>query len=125
MARILIESGDVCLQAELGDTPTVGKLLAVLPCEAVANTWGEEVYFPVPVSTELEADAEQVVPAGTVGFWVEGSSLALPYGPTPISKSGECRLAARVNILGRVIDDPGALGRIRAGDPIRVSLIDD
>jgi hypothetical protein len=124
MARIRIvwDSGE--LSAVLRDTPTVRGLLAVLPCESSANTWGEEVYFSVPLTAKPEADAEQVVDPGTVCFWVQGGALALPFGPTPISHGGECRLVTRCNVLGRLEGDPGALGGVRDGDAIRVTLID-
>ena len=102
MARIRIawRSGEVT--ANLRDTPAAQELLAALPCEATANTWGEEVYFSLPVKVKLEADAQQVVDAGTVCFWVEGSSLALPFGPTPVSKGSECRLITKCNVLGKI-----------------------
>ncbi len=109
--------------AELFDTPTARALLTALPCESSANTWGEEVYFSVPVSVELEADARQVVEPGTVCFWVEGSSLALPYGPTPISEGNECRLVSQVNFLGIILGDPQSLGSIDAGDRITLELV--
>ena len=108
--------------ASLLDTPTARKLLAALPCEASVNTWGEEVYFALPVSVALEADARQVVDPGTVCFWVEGRSLALPFGPTPVSRGSECRLVAKVNVLGRIEGDPRVLAQARDGDPIRVEL---
>lgn len=118
--RIKILSGAIELTAKLHDTPTTRALAEVLPYTARANTWGDEVYFAVPVSAALEPNAEQVVEPGTVGFWVEGQALALPFGPTPISERGECRLAARVNILGKIDGDPKLLGRIRSGDAVRV-----
>jgi hypothetical protein len=117
---IRIRSGKVELVAELEDTPTVQKLLQVLPCESSANTWGEEVYFKVPVKTPLEPDARQVVEPGTVCFWVEGQSLALPFGPTPISRGNECRLVTKVNLLGKVKGDPRLLKSVRDGDTIWV-----
>ncbi|MDP1718214.1 MAG: cyclophilin-like fold protein, partial [Burkholderiales bacterium] len=95
--------------ANLHDTPTTRKLLGALPCVASANTWGEEVYFSLPVTVALEADARQVVDPGTVCFWVDGSALALPYGPTPISKNDECRLASKCNVLGKIEGDPRRL----------------
>ena len=110
--------------AALRDTPTVRRLLAVLPCESSASTWGEEVYFNVPLTAKTEADAEQVVDPGTVCFWVQGQALALPFGPTPVSRGKECRLVTRCNVLGRVEGDAAVLGSVRDGDAIRVALID-
>jgi hypothetical protein len=120
--RIAWASGEV--SAELRDTPTVRGLIAVLPCDSSANTWGKEVYFNVPLTAKSEADAQQVVDAGAVCFWVEGGALALPFGPTPISRGMECRLVTRCNVLGRLEGDPGVLGGVRDGDAIQVTLID-
>jgi len=118
--RIIWPKGAVT--AALADTPTARALLAALPCESRANTWGDEVYFSVPVEAALEKDAKQVVDPGTVCFWVEGSSLALPFGPTPVSTGNECRLAARVNILGKIEGEPTLLKTVKDGDKVRVEL---
>jgi hypothetical protein len=88
--------------------------------ESEANRWGKEVYFNVPLETALEPAAEQVVDSGTVCFWVEGKSLAIPFGPTPISKGDECRLVTRVNILGHIEGNATLLDSIKEGDRIRV-----
>ena len=122
-ARIAIRWGNARVVASLENTPSTAALLAVLPCESSANTWGEEVYFSVPVACRLEADARQVVDPGTVCFWVEGRSLALPYGPTPVSKGSECRLVAKVNVLGCIEGDARTLASIRDGDRIRVERV--
>lgn len=124
MAKIKISWPRGSLTARLDATPTTEKLLAALPCESSANTWGEEVYFSVPAKVKLEPGAKQVVDPGTVCFWVEGSSLALPYGPTPVSKGSECRLVAKVNLLGKIEGDPRALASVRDGDRIRVEKLD-
>ena len=125
MARVRIawKGGEVT--ASLRDTPTAKQLLAVLPCEASAKTWGDEVYFEMPLKALLESDAQQVVEPGTVCFWVQGSSLALPFGPTPVSKGDECRLVTRCNVLGKIGGDPRQLAKIRQGDAIRVELLPD
>jgi hypothetical protein len=104
----------------LEDTPTTKKLLGALPCSSSANTWGDEVYFSVPVRAELEADAREVVPAGTICFWVQGQSLAIPFGPTPASRGKECRLVTKVNVLGKLEGDPRVLDSVRDGDGIRI-----
>ena len=106
--------------ATLDDTPSTRALTHVLPVESSAHTWGEEVYFSVPFSADLETNARQVVDTGTVCFWVEGSCLALPFGPTPISEGDECRLASACNILGKLENDPSTLSSIQPGDPIVV-----
>jgi len=121
--RIAWNGGEVT--ANLRDTPTVKQLVAALPCEARANAWGEEVYFEVPIRADLEADAQQVVEPGTVCFWVQGSSLALPFGPTPVSKGDECRLVTGCNVLGRIEGDPRRLKKVKQGASIRVELIPD
>jgi hypothetical protein len=120
--RIAWKGGEVI--ANLRETPSVKQLVAALPGEASACTWGEEVYFELPVKIALEDDALQVVERGTVCFWVQGSALALPYGPTPASKGDECRLVTRCNVLGRIEGDPRQLAKIREGAAIRVELID-
>jgi hypothetical protein len=122
--RIRIEWPRGALSLALDPTPTSAQLVAALPFTARAETWGEEVYFTTPVSVKLESSAKQVVPPGTVCFWVDGDALALPYGPTPIAKQGECRLASKCNVLGQVVGDARALASVRAGDAIRVSRED-
>ena len=119
--KIRIEWPRGAVTLVLEPTPTSAQLVAALPFTARAETWGDEVYFTTPVSAKLESSAKQVVPPGTVCFWVDGDALALPYGPTPISKQGECRLATRCDVLGQIVGDVRALASIRAGDSIRVT----
>ncbi|MGW4649651.1 cyclophilin-like fold protein [Kitasatospora sp. NPDC004289] len=116
--RILWPAGHTT--ATLRRTPTSEALWAALPITSSANTWGEEVYFGTPVAASVEEDAAQVVDPGTVAFWTEGDSLALPYGPTPVSRGGECRLASPCNLLGALDGDPAVLRTVRPGDAIRV-----
>ncbi len=123
MARIRIawRSGEVT--ADLRASPTVTKVLGALPCKASASTWGDEVYFSLPVAAQLESDAQQVVAPGSVCFWVDGSALALPFGPTPVSKGSECRLITKCNVLGKIVGDPGTLRSVREGDEIRIDVV--
>lgn len=123
MNQIRIKTNNVEIFADLYDTRTAQALLKVLPCESSANTWGEEVYFRVPVNVDLEPDARQVVEPGTVCFWVEGDSVAIPYGPTPISEGNECRLINQVNILGKILRNPNELSKINSGDSITIERV--
>lgn len=119
--RIAWPAGSVI--ADLQPGPTVTRLLAALPCESTVNTWGEEVYFTLPVKAALEPGAQQVVDPGTVCFWVDGSALALPWGKTPASRGDECRLVSPCNVLGRIRGDPAALKTARDGETIRVTVV--
>ncbi len=121
-ARVKMSWPKGAVKATLEDTPTARALVAALPVKAKAQTWGEEVYFEIPITAKLESGAKQVVPPGTVCFWTEGSSLALPWGRTPVSEGDESRLVTRCNILGRIDGDPRQLASVRSGDAITVTL---
>ena len=120
-ARIKISWPKGAASATLEDTPTAHALVAALPVKAKAQTWGEEVYFELPMKATLEVGAKQVVPPGTVCFWTEGSSLALPWGRTPVSEGDESRLVTRCNVLGRIDGDPRLLASVSSGDAITVT----
>lgn len=124
MRRIKITAGSVELKAELLDTPTADAVYNSLPIQSQASTWGEEVYFSTPVSVLREADARDVVQAGEIAFWVEGDSIAIGFGRTPISRGDEIRLAAPTNIWARAIDDVRRLKAVKAGDRVSVEAID-
>ena len=123
MRKLKITVGAVELTAELFDTPTADAIWDALPIESRAQTWGDEVYFSVPVAVDREADAKDVVEAGELAFWVEGTSIAIGFGPTPISHGDEIRLAAKTNIWGRALTDVTRLSAARDGDPITVAQL--
>lgn len=116
--KIVWDGGE--LTAQLHNTPTAQQVWQALPCQSSASTWGEEVYFEMPIRVDLEDDARQVVDPGSVCFWTGGNSLALPYGPTPASQGDECRLVTEVNILGQIEGNPRDLASVRDGMDIRV-----
>ena len=123
MPRIRFDFGSLTLDAQLLDTRTAKAIAAALPIRASALTWGEEVYFDVPVRVAREKDARAVVTPGEIAYWPEGPAIAIGFGRTPISKGEETRLASPCNVFATALGDLKALKKIRAGTRIAVSAI--
>jgi len=123
--EILIQSGTITIKGFLYDTPTANLVWNALPITSKAHRWGDEVYFNTGIVTKLEPDATDVVEPGTICFWVEGNSVAIPFGRTPVSVGDECRLITNVNIIGRLTDDPKILSQIHEGDEIELKILSE
>ena len=125
MTKLILKIGLISLVAELLDTTTAEEILKHVPFTSSANTWGDEVYFDTPVTTSKETDARDIVEAGELAFWVEGSCIAVGFGPTPISQGNEIRLAAKTNIWGQSLTDVRLLSKVKVNDPVSVEVFDE
>ena len=125
MKRITISAGDVVMEAELNEGPTAGKVWDVLPIEGRASTWGDEIYFEIPVSARQEPDARADVAVGELGYWPVGSAFCIFFGPTPVSTGVEPRAYSPVNILGRVLGDATRFRGVRSGATVRLARAGD
>ena len=123
MPRIRFDFAGLTLEAELLDTPTARAILAALPVASAVMTWGDEVYFDVPVDVAREQDARAVVTAGEIAYWSEGPAIAIGFGRTPVSRGDEIRLASSVNIWAKALSDVKALKSVKAGSKVTVSAV--
>jgi len=109
------------VEAEITDENpvTARAILDVLPIKGRANTWGEEIYFKVPVVSDIE-NSKVVVELGDLAFWPPGNAFCIFFGPTPMSRGDEIRPASEVNVFGRIIGDPKVFKRVRSGKEVTI-----
>ena len=103
--RIAIRIGTFSMEAELNETPTAQKIAAALPLRTSFNTWGDEIYFAIPVDADLDDSAQDVVELGDLGYWPPGKAWCIFLGQTPVSQSGKIMPASAVNVIGKVLGD--------------------
>jgi hypothetical protein len=116
---IHIEAGSVEAVAELNDTQTADSIWELLPIEGIVQTWGDEIYFTIPLSLAQE-NAQDVVDVGDLGFWAPGKAFCIFFGPTPASRGNEIRPASPVNVFGTITGDATVFKSVEAGTGIIV-----
>ena len=103
--HIAIRIGTLSMEAELNDTPTAQKIAAALPLRTSFNTWGDEIYFAIPVNAALDDSAQEVVEVGDLGYWPPGKAWCIFFGQTPVSQPGKIMPASAVNVIGKVLGE--------------------
>jgi hypothetical protein len=117
MRHILIRAGQVQVTAELNVSRTADAIWSALPLSAAGNTWGDEIYFAIPVKLK-EDNAQETVSLGDLGYWPPGHAFCMFFGPTPVSRGKEIRPASPVNVLGHIVGDPTVLKKVQDGEKV-------
>jgi len=123
MKKMVIRAGTVEVAAELNDSATAQVIWEALPITGSANTWGEEVYFRIPVACNLEPGARDVLDLGELGYWPSGRAFCIFFGETPISAPGEIRAASAVTVVGRVLGDPKRFLEVKDAEKVRLERV--
>jgi uncharacterized protein len=117
--KIRITVGKITADAVLNDSTTAAAIWDALPLSVAGQTWGDEIYFDIPVKAKPEK-AREVVEMGDLGYWPPGSAFCIFYGPTPASRGNEIRPASPVNVFGRLLGDATVFKPVRSGATVRV-----
>ena len=120
--NIRITAGGLQVDATLNDTETARAIVAALPITASASTWGDEIYFGIPVDAGLE-DGQEVVDLGDLGYWPPGRAFCIFFGPTPGSRGDEIRPASAVTVIGKVAGDPTVFKQVNSGAQITIEQL--
>lgn len=120
MKKIIIETGEIRLNAVLNDSETARVIYDILPLEGTANVWGDEIYFSIPVHIEQAMDAKQEVNIGDLGYWPSGDAFCIFFGPTPVSVDDTPMAYSPVNVFGSVEGDAKLLKSVSNSDIIKV-----
>ncbi len=120
--RIQITAGPVTMEAELNDSQTAQLIWEALPIEARGNTWGDEIYFSIPVAADLE-NSQGVVELGDLAYWPPGTAFCIFFGPTPMSQGNEIRPASPVNVIGKLSGDPKAFKQVKSGTAVKIEHV--
>ena len=120
--KIKISANPVVMEAELNDSKTAQKLWDLLPIEAQASTWGDEIYFSIPLNADAE-NPQEVVELGDLGYWPPGTAFCIFFGPTPISHVNEIRPASAVNVIGKLTGDAKAFKQVKSGTTVRIEQL--
>ncbi|MFH2068998.1 MAG: cyclophilin-like fold protein [Candidatus Omnitrophota bacterium] len=115
--KVRIKAGKMEALAQLNESVIAGFIWNALPICASANTWGDEVYFAIPVEADL-ADPRETVNLGDLGYWSEGRCFCIFFGPTPVSAKGEIRPASSVEVIGALLTDPQEFKQVHSGEKI-------
>jgi hypothetical protein len=118
---ITITAGEISLDAEINSSETAVAILKALPLEGTVNTWGDEIYFSIPVVQAPAPDARAEVAVGDLAYWPAGKAFCIFFGPTPVSENDTPRAYSPVNVFGRVIGTAASLRQIAGGTPIHVT----
>lgn len=116
---IVFKTSNITIEGELNNSDTAHKIYEKLPIEAHAQTWGNEIYFEIPVKCRPENETMDLE-VGDIAYWPEGACLCIFFGKTPVSTNDKPKPASEVNIIGRVTSDLLVLKKIKSGDKIRV-----
>lgn len=118
--KIVFENFEV--EAELNNTKTAEAIYKALPITAEANTWGDEIYFEIPVEPVEEPNCEEVE-VGDLGYWPPGNAFCIFFGRTPVSTSDKPKAASKITVVGKIVGNADSLKKVADGESIKLEKL--
>jgi uncharacterized protein len=115
--KIILKTVKVSMEAELNSSGISSKIYDKLPIKARVNTWGDEIYFPIPVKASNENGVSSVV-LGDIAYWPPSNCFCIFFGKTPVSTENEIRPASDVTLLGKLKGKPEEWKAVKNGEEI-------
>ena len=125
--QILINTNNIEIVCKLRTNDTATQIKSILPVTSKINVWGDEIYFPISdLNIREESDATDIMSLGEIAFWIQGNSVAIGFGPTPVSISDEIRLINKANIWADALNPDILLNlkKVTQGSEIKITLTD-
>ena len=120
--KIQIETGSVVVEALLNKSDAADAIWEKLPIESRVSTWGEEIYFTIPVEIAPKNTTTDV-DVGTIAYWGPGTAFCIFFGHTPASTSDKPAPASPVAVCGQIIGNTEPLKTVSDGEKITLSKI--
>lgn len=124
IGKIEIKVAGLTLYGWLNNSESARKIHEALPLTGKVMTWGEEIYFSIPLSLPLSEDARAEVEVGEIGYWPPGRAICIFFGLTPASEGEQIKAASPVNIIGYIEGDLKQLKKVKEGDTIELFRVD-
>ena len=118
-----IKTESIVMDAELNESWTASQIWEALPITSSGNTWGDEIYFSIPVDAELENE-QDIVEIGDIAYWPPGKAFCIFFGPTPMSRENEIRPASAVNVIGKLLGDATNFKQVKNEEKVTLEQID-
>ena len=120
MRKILIIIDDIELTATISDNKTADEIYNALPFKAIAQRWGDEIFFDIPVKIEEELEVTRKVEVGDIACWSFNSTFCIFFGKTPVSRGKKPRAFSYVNVFGKIEGGVELLKDVKSQSPVLV-----
>ncbi|MCF7875166.1 MAG: hypothetical protein K9M14_05845 [Candidatus Omnitrophica bacterium] len=120
MKRIIFRTKMIKFGGVLNDSQAASEIYNNLPVESDLSVWGKEIYFNLGFKVASDS-ATMDLAAGDIGYWPQGKSLCIFFGPTPLSEEEDKPVpASPVVVVGKIDSKVSGLDKVELGDKIVV-----